>query len=183
MRRTCHPWLRGDFAATPGLRQRPVHYLAGMVDASGATPSSGTFVPPGFAPPGSMTGEGFRLEPLGPEHNERDHAAWMSSVEFIHALPGFENSDWPSPMTLDENLADLDAHAKDFVDRSGFTYSILDGDDVVGCVYIYPTADPGHDARITSWVTEDRASMESSVRKTIEHWIRAEWPFESPYIP
>lgn len=165
-------------------RQRAVRYLAGMVDQSGATHKKpDAFVPSGFEPPASLAGEGFRLEPLGPDHNQRDHAAWMSSVEFIHTLPGFENSDWPSPMSLDENLADLEAHAKDFADRTGFTYSILDEDDVIGCIYIYPNVEPGHDAGITSWVSERRASMDPTVRKTIRQWIRDDWPFESPHIP
>jgi hypothetical protein len=39
-------------------------------------------------------------------------------------------------MTLAENHDDLERHAHDFRERSGFTYSILDGDEVIGCVYI-----------------------------------------------
>ena len=34
-------------------------------------------------------------------------------------------------MTLDANLADLVRHAKDFEERTGFTYSMLDGDEVI----------------------------------------------------
>ena len=44
-------------------------------------------------------------------------------------------------MSLEENLADLERHARDFADRTGFTYSVLDGDDVIGCVYVYPSRD------------------------------------------
>jgi hypothetical protein len=32
------------------------------------------FVPVGFDPPTSLVTEEFRLEPLGPQHNEADHA-------------------------------------------------------------------------------------------------------------
>jgi hypothetical protein len=67
-----------------------------------------TFVPESFVVPTHLEGDGFRLEPLGPEHNERDHAAWMSSIEHIHATPGFGDSDWPAPMSLAENLLDLE---------------------------------------------------------------------------
>ena len=42
----------------------------------------------------------FRLEPLGPEHNDRDYEAWMSSIDHIHATPGMEHRDWPTPMSL-----------------------------------------------------------------------------------
>ena len=52
-------------------------------------------------------------------------------------------------MTLDQNMADLIRHDKDFQARRGFTYTVLDqDDDVVGCVYIYPLA--GDQARRTS---------------------------------
>ena len=43
------------------------------------------FVPEGFTPPDGLIAEAFVLEPLGPEHNEADHAAWMSSIDQIHA--------------------------------------------------------------------------------------------------
>lgn len=56
--------------------------------------------------------EEFILESLGPEHNERDHTAWMSSVDHICNTPGFPMPDgWPTPMGLDENLVDLQLHA------------------------------------------------------------------------
>ena len=111
------------------------------------------FVPADFEVPREFTGTGFRLEPLGADHNERDHEAWMSSVDHIKATPGFETSDWPAPMSLEANLSDLVRHANDFEGRTGFTYSILDGDAVIGCVYIYPTKDLDHDASVSSWVT------------------------------
>ena len=150
-------------------------------DADSTDPTS--FVPAAFSPPETLVGDGYRLEPLGPEHNERDYAAWMSSVAFIHTLPGFIDSTWPTPMSIEENLSDLEAHAKDFVDRTGFTYSILDGMDVIGCLYIYPSSKPGYDADVRSWVTEERASMDTTVRAAIALWINEDWPFAHPWIP
>lgn len=141
------------------------------------------FVPDTFTPPETMVGDGYRLEPLGPVHNERDYAAWMSSVAFIRSLPGFTDSEWPTPMSIEDNLGDLEGHAKDFTERSGFTYSILDRDDVIGCLYIYPSSEPGHDADVRSWVTEDRASMDGPIRQDIARWIRTKWPFTHPRIP
>jgi hypothetical protein len=45
-------------------------------------------------------------------------------------------------MSLDDNLRDLQEHARDFAGRHGFTYTVRSagtGDgDVIGCVYIYP---------------------------------------------
>jgi hypothetical protein len=44
-------------------------------------------VPDGFVVPPPLTTDQFRLEPLGPQHNEVDHAAWTTSIEHIRATP------------------------------------------------------------------------------------------------
>ena len=140
------------------------------------------FVPEGFEPSPGLVGDGFRLEPLGPEHNERDYAAWSSSVEHILASPGFgPDATWPRPMTPDENVADLERHARDFDERTGFTYTVLDGEEVVGCVYVYPAKDGVHDAHVRSWVTASRAELDGALRQAVADWLRSDaWPFERP---
>jgi hypothetical protein len=137
-------------------------------------------VPPDFNVPVSFDGPGFQLEPLGPEHNERDYDAWTSSIEHIKATPGFEESDWPHPMSLEANLSDLVRHADDFANRKGFTYSVLDGDAVIGCIYIYPTKKEGHDVSVASWVRQSRAEMDVVVWRAVSDWIRSRWPFQGP---
>ena len=137
------------------------------------------FVPTDFAVPTTWTGPGFRLEVLGPVHNERDHEAWMSSIDHIRATPGMGGRDWPAPMTLADNLADMEMHAAEFANRTSFTYSILDGDAVIGCVYIYPRRDSEHDASVTSWVRRSRAEMDAVVWQALSAWLREEWPFRS----
>jgi hypothetical protein len=100
-----------------------------------------SFVPDDYVIPLHLAGPGFRLEPLGPHHNDADHRAWTTSIEHIRATPGFSTRRWPPAggMSLEENLRDLRAHAEDFRRRVGFTYTVLDDEDVVvGCVYIYP---------------------------------------------
>lgn len=141
------------------------------------------FVPDDFDVPESLEGPGFRLEPLGPDHNERDHEAWMSSIEHIRATPGVDkwDGDWPTPMSLEQNLSDLEMHAADFARRTGFTYSVLDGDHVIGCVYIYPSKRPGHDAEVASWVRASRAEMDVPVWRHLSSWIDRVWPFTNPY--
>jgi hypothetical protein len=136
-----------------------------------------TFVPNGFEPPLRLEAEAFVLEPLGPEHNESDYAAWTSSMEHIHASPGWAESTWPHAMTLDENRGDLERHARDFAERTGFTYTVLATDDesVIGCVYIYPVE--GHDARVLSWVRVDRAELDGPLRDAVRAWLRDAWPF------
>ncbi len=139
-----------------------------------------SFVPDDFPVPTRFDGPGFHLEPLGPEHNERDYAAWMSSVEHIRSTPGFPDpdDDWPAPMSLESNMSDLVAHARHFEERRGFTYSILDGDEVIGCVYIYPSPDPEYHASVSSWVTAGRADMDRLVWETLTEWLHS-WPFPS----
>ena len=84
-------------------------------------------------------------------------------------------------MTLERNLQDLVRHADDFETRKGFTYSILDGDDVIGCLYIYPTDRDDHDAEVSSWMTATRAELDVVVWQTLSTWIDEVWPFENPY--
>jgi len=139
-----------------------------------------TFVPPDFDVPVTFDGPGFHMEPLGPEHNERDHQAWMSSIDYIRAKPTFADTSWPVAMSLEDNLSDLEGHAKDFTDRTGFTYSILDGDDVIGCVYVYPSSGPAHDAHMKWWVTESCSEMETVIGPLLNGWITSSWPFENP---
>lgn len=140
------------------------------------------FVPEGFEAPLGLVFAGTRLEPLGPEHNERDYAAWSSSIEHIRRSPGFgPDATWPHEMSLDENLVDLERHARDFEECTGFTYSVLDGTEVVGCVYVYPAEDGVHDAHVRSWVTVSRAELDGALRQAVADWLRGDaWPFERP---
>jgi RimJ/RimL family protein N-acetyltransferase len=138
------------------------------------------FVPPGFFVPLELATEHSRLEPLGPQHNEPDYDAWSSSVEHIHATPGWETSNWPDDRSLADNLRDLERHAADFAGRRGFTYTVLDPEtgDVIGCVYIYPDKDEQHDAKVLSWVRASRAELDEPLWRAVSNWLAEDWPFE-----
>ena len=144
------------------------------------------FVPARFEPPTQLRTTDLLLEPLGPEHNEPDHAAWSSSIEHIHATPGYDDDEadddpWPVPMSLEENLRDLQAHARHFRDREGFTYTVLDPSDgdVIGCVYIYPPRDADHDVRVQSWVRVSHAELDTALWRAVRDWLATDaWPFE-----
>jgi hypothetical protein len=148
--------------------------------ASDDTMSRMPFVPDDFQPPLSLVVDGFLLEPLGPEHNEDDYDAWSSSIEHIRATPGYPDGRWPRPMTLDENRADLERHARDFAARSGFTYTVLEPSDrsVIGCVYIYPDRKGGDDATAQSWVRATHADRDAALRTVVSRWLADVWPFE-----
>jgi hypothetical protein len=150
------------------------------------------FVPADFAVPGGLTAGEFRLEPLGPQHNAADYAAWTSSIDHIRATPGFAGSSWPHEMSLAENLGDLERHARDFAERRGFTYTVLSAaGEVIGCVYIYP---PGGDsggpgtggsrAVVRSWTRADQAALDPVLYHAVRAWLERDWPFGSfEYAP
>ena len=144
------------------------------------------FVPPDFEIPRHLETQQFVLEPLDPEHNDRDYDAWRSSMEHIRATPGWEGSGWPREMTLDENRADLQRHADDFRNRTGFTYTVLDpvSRDVIGCVYLYPRRDSDVDARALSWVRASHAELDAPLWRAVSEWLASDWPFGSvEYAP
>ena len=142
--------------------------------------AEGPFVPSGFVVPLALETEHFRLEPLGPQHNDSDYAAWSSSLEHIRATPGWETSSWPDDRSLADNLRDLQGHANDFERRAGFTYTVLDvaTGDVIGCVYIYPDKSKEHDARVLSWVRASRPDLDAPLWQAVTDWLAEEWPFE-----
>jgi hypothetical protein len=151
------------------------------------------FVPADFAVPGGLTAEEFRLEPLGPQHNAADYAAWTASIGHIQATPGWAKAGWPHEMSLAENLRDLERHAHDFARRRGFTYTVLSTTgEVIGCVYIYPprSESPGHPspgeehASVRSWVRADRAALDPVLYHAVRAWLERDWSFRSiEYAP
>jgi len=150
------------------------------------------FVPEDFTVPDGLTAGEFRLVPLGPQHNESDYAAWTASVDHIRATPGFGGRDWPLEMSLDDNLCDLERHARDFAGRRGFTYTVLDAGTggVIGCVYLYPpdSQGPGGTARrhatVRSWVRADRHTLDPVLHDAVLAWLERDWPFDSvEYAP
>lgn len=150
-------------------------------------PPQAHFVPAHFALPAPTRGPGFVLTPLRLAHNERDLDAWSSSVNHIHATAGFAGHPWPDdPMTLERNARDLQEHEDDFAQRRGFTYTVLTepGDEVIGCVYVYPSAHGDVEAEVRSWVRASRASLDAPLYATVYEWLRAEWPFRTfDYAP
>jgi hypothetical protein len=142
------------------------------------------FVPAGFDVPQGLRESEFILEPLGPQHNEADYAAWTASVDHIRATPGFADWTWPHEMPIEQNLADLERHARDFAARTGFTYTVLDAIDglVIGCVYIYPpsatgASEAGFDASVRSWVRAESAELDVPLWRAVTAWLARDWPF------
>src|SRR5260370_1225682 len=135
------------------------------------------FHPADFVIADGLRAEEFRLEPLGPQHNAADYAAWTASISHIQATPGFAGRGWPHQMSLAENLRDLERHACDFADRRGFTYTVLSTGtgEIIGCVYIYPPRSDSagsvsagdHAAALSSWVRPDCAELHPVLYHTV----------------
>ncbi len=146
--------------------------------------SSEPFVPDEFEPPTRFATDQFVLEPLGPEHNDSDLAAWTGSIDHIRSTTGYPDGRWPpvGGMSSEANLADLTRHAADFEARKGFTFTVLDpmSDEVIGCVYIYPTRSTEHDVQVQSWVRADRADLDVPLADAVASWLAADWPWERP---
>ena len=144
--------------------------------------TSDPFVPVDFDPPTALTTKQFHLEPLGPQHNEADHAAWMSSIEHIRSTPGYPDGNWPplDGMSLEENLSDLRGHADDFTRGAGYTFTVLDpvDNDVIGCVYLYPSGGEESDVTVQSWVRADRASLDGPLADAVARWLATDWPWK-----
>lgn len=143
--------------------------------------------------PEGLRAERFVLEPLGPQHNDADHAAWMGSIEHIRATPGFTpehwgGDAWPYPMSLADNLADLRQHADEFARGEAFAYTVLDraDGDVIGCVYVDPdelTADDDA-ARCRMWVRADRAHLDGELAAAVREWLTGpSWNLTSVRFP
>ncbi|MEV0797926.1 hypothetical protein AB0I34_09565 [Kribbella sp. NPDC050281] len=140
------------------------------------------FVPSDFVVPTELITPSFRLTPLGPEHNAADYAAWTGSIDHIRATPSFQGS-WPpvDGMSSEANLGDLQRHADDFVQRRGFTYTVLEAGsgEVIGCVYIYPSRSDARIADVRSWVRADRAELDVALYEAVSSWLATLWPFET----
>ena len=140
------------------------------------------FVSPDFVPPSELRTHDFVLRPLGPQHNESDYLAWTSSIQHIRSTPDFRDNAWPNDhVSLAQNLSDLVQHADDFTKRTGFTYTVLDASEskVIGCVYIYPSADPEYEAKVRSWVSVQCTALDQDLRRAVATWLEHDWPFSS----
>jgi hypothetical protein len=144
-----------------------------------------------FGPPRELRAAHFRLEPLGPQHNERDHPAWMSSIDHIHSTPGFTAADWagdawPFAMSRDDNLADLVKHAEEFESGEAFAYTVLDPetDDVIGCAYVDPDDTGAADAMCRCWVRASHSNLDGPLYVALVRWFEGpQWPFTTVRFP
>lgn len=144
------------------------------------------FVPGDFDVPEVLETGRLRLRPLTINDAVKDFEAVMESEERLRTVFG-PAGDWPSGLTLEQNLIDLGWHQKEFQLRTSFAFTVvaLDESSVLGCVYIDPTRTPGYDAEITMWVRQSQADkgLDEHLFETVTAWIEDCWLFENPGYP
>ena len=143
------------------------------------------FVSDDFEIPALLETDCFRFRMLSVDDVEKDYEAVIESRELLQKMFG---GPWPrTGFTLEENLADLERHQQEFLDREAFAYTVesLDETRVLGCLYINPTEKTGPDAVVVMWVrqTEYDKGLDPILFQTVKEWICAEWPFSNVDYP
>ena len=106
----------------------------------------------------------------------------QATPELLHSM----GSTWPREgFTIDENLADLERHQQEFLERQAFAYTVVSLDEarVLGCVYINPPKDEGYDAFAYMWVRQSEydQGLDPILFKTVKAWLETSWPFSAVY--
>lgn len=159
--------------------------------------SSKQFIPDDFEVPALLETEYFRLRMLSVDDVEKDYEAVIESRELLQKMFG---GSWPREgFTLKENLADLEKHQQEFLDRIAFAYTVvsLDEQKVLGCVYINPPKNYKDDtefvkywrknhpeAIIHMWVRHEYdKGLDKILFRKVRDWISSEWPFKKVTYP
>jgi hypothetical protein len=142
-----------------------------------------------FQAPTSLETDRFRLRMLTINDVIKDYDAVMSSIHHLQKTKpfGLEHK-WPTQeLTLEQNLIDLGWHQKEFQKNSSFAYTVmsLEENKCLGCMYIYPSSNPKHDAEIIMWVRESEVEtgLDQFLYSTVKEWIQDKWPFKNPGYP
>ena len=142
------------------------------------------FVPSSFKVPPTLETERFRLRMLSVDDVEKDYEAVIESQELLRSGGG----SWPRDgFTIEENLADLERHQQEFLNREAFAYTVvsLDESRVLGCVYINPARKIGADAEVYMWArkSEHDLGLDRVLFQTVKRWIGELWPFDIVVYP
>ena len=144
-----------------------------------------SFVPPEFDVPAVLETEQFRLRMLSVDDVEQDYEAVIESRELLQTT--FVGT-WPREgFTLEENLADLERHQQEFLERKAFAYTVvaLDESRVLGCVYINPPRWTDADAEVAMWVRQSEfdKGLDADLYDAVRTWLSTSWPFATVAYP
>ncbi len=128
----------------------------------------------------------MRLRPLTIHDAVKDYDAVMTSEHRLKTV--FEpDGEWPTGLTLQQNIAELGWHQTEFELRTSFAYTVvsLDETEVLGCMYIYPTDKDDYDVYCTMWVRESQADtgLDQHLFENVKAWLDESWPFANVAYP
>lgn len=136
----------------------------------------------------------FILRPLRATDVKLDYDAVMTSKEMLRV---WEQSDWPADdFTLADNLKDLQMHEKKHLERTAFTFTVMNPTETecLGCVYLYSLEGmlkymkAGEDelatvsdykASASFWVRQSRLadSLDQRLLDALIAWFKRDWAF------
>ena len=143
-----------------------------------------SFVPKDFEVPDVLETDQMRLRMLSVDDVEKDYEAVMETQAYFHS----KGNSWPREgFTIEENLADLQEHQREFQTRQAFAYTVvsLDESRVLGCVYINPSDRADTDARVHMWVRQSEydKGLDPVLFDTVKAWLESDWPFKAVTYP
>jgi RimJ/RimL family protein N-acetyltransferase len=139
-----------------------------------------------YQPPTELNTPTVHLEPLGPQHAELDHKAFMSSREHLHRTLHW--GDWPrEDTTVEDNRSDLARHGKEFDNREAYAFTVLSTDRkrCLGCVYMKPLNKHPRAVGIAYWVVEDELvnDLDEHLIKSLLEWFEKDWALDMAVFP
>lgn len=144
-----------------------------------------SFIQKSFNVPLKLNTESFILEILTPKVGTLDYDAVMSSKERLRGVFA-PKTKWPSDdMTLEQNIADLERHEKEFYAREAFAYTVLslDRKRCLGCVYIDPPSISEFDCEVYLWLRDDAIDLDHKLLNTVKKWLYKNWGMERVVFP
>lgn len=141
-----------------------------------------------FEPPAPPATDRLVLEPLGPEHAGREHAALLSTADHLRATV-FDS--WPpADYDIAQNQKDLARHAAEFARRDAYAWAVLapDRETYLGALFAKPvraSEGEGDAVQITYWVVarEIPRGMDEQLLRTSLAWFQHAWPFVEVLLP
>jgi hypothetical protein len=144
-------------------------------------------IPRNFNPPQALETESFRLKILTVDDADKDYDAITTSIDHLKGTFG-PNSPWPEDdLSFEEDLAAIRWHQDEFNKCASFAYTVinLDGDQCLGCVYVYPSDNEKYDAMVVIWVRKSELAngLDKKLFFIVRDWMDKEWPFKNIAYP
>jgi hypothetical protein len=117
----------------------------------------------------------FRLTMLTAADLDGDMAAIEESAA---ELDGIFGNSWPRGLTRETDLADLERHHREFIERIAYAWVIRNAAGAyIGWAYLKPTADRYCTARAIHWMRTSAVALGPAFAAQYHAWLRGpDWP-------